>query len=100
MKMAFKTFNMKIQQTQNPKKKKKRVGFDLQTKEKTVNVRVKFRLYGLAAFSRKNRPKGAGCILALIKKKSFKKDQYRLIVEPNATDEMINAALTMLILPF
>ena len=91
---------MKIQRTKKAKKKKKRIGFYLKTKEKTVDVMVKFRLYGLDPFTRKNRPKGAGCILALIKKKSFKKDQYRLIVEPNATDEMIRAALTMLILPF
>ncbi len=91
---------MKIQRTEKTKKKKKKVGFYLQTKEKRVDVMVKFRLYGLDTFTRKNRPKGAGCILALIKKKSFKKDQYRLIVEPNATEEMIRAALMMLILPF
>lgn len=89
-----------IPRKEKTKKKKKRVGFYLQPKEKTVDVMVKFRQYGLDTFTRKNRPSNAGCILALIKKKSFKKDQYRLIVKPNATDEMIQAALTMLILPF
>ncbi len=74
--------------------------FELQLLEKTFDVFVNYTPYDFEPFSRKNRPKGAGCIMELIKKKSFKKDQYRIVVRPNATSEMIQAALTMIVLPF
>ena len=74
--------------------------FELQMLEKTLDVFVNCTPYGFEPFTRKNRPKGAGCILALIKKKSFEKDQYRIVVKPNATSEMIQAALEMIVLPF
>ena len=74
--------------------------FELQMLEKTFDVFVNYTPYDCEPCTRKNRPKGAGCIMELIKKKSFKKDQYRLVVSPNATSEMIQAALTMIVLPF
>ena len=74
--------------------------FELQMLEKTFDVFVNYTPYDFEPFTRKNRPKGAGCIMELIKKKSFKKDQYRIVVRPNATSEMIQAALTMIVLPF
>jgi len=74
--------------------------FELQMLEKTFDVYVNYTPYDFEPFTRKNRPQGAGCIMELIKKKSFKKDQYRIVVRPNATSEMIQAALTMIVLPF
>ena len=74
--------------------------FELQMLEKTFDVYVNYTPYDFEPFTRKNRPKGAGCIMELIKKKSFEKDQYRIVVRPNATSEMIQAALTMIVLPF
>jgi len=74
--------------------------FELQMLEKTLDVFVNYTPYDFEPFTRKNRPKGAGCIIELIKKKSFEKDQYRIVVRPNATSEMIQAALTMIVLPF
>ena len=74
--------------------------FELQMLEKTFDVFVNYTPYDFRTFTRNNRPQGAGCIMELIKKKSFKKDQYRVVVRPNATSEMIQAALTMIVLPF
>ncbi len=74
--------------------------FELQMLEKTFDVFVNYAPYDFTPFNRRNRPKGAGCIMELIKKKSFEKHQYRIVVRPNATSEMIQAALTMIVLRF
>ena len=74
--------------------------FELQLVEKTFDVFVNCTPYDFKPFTRKNRPQGAGCILKLIKKKSFKKDQYRVVVRTNTTIEMIQTALARIVLPF
>ena len=74
--------------------------FELQMMEKTFDVFVNYTPYDFEPFTRKNRPEGAGCIMELIKLKKFEENQYRIIVRPNATGEMIQADLTMLVLPF
>ncbi len=74
--------------------------FDLQMLEKTLDVFVNYTPYDFEPFNRKNRPKEAGCILELIKLKKFKEHQYRIVVRPNATSEMIQNALTRIVLPF
>jgi len=74
--------------------------FELQMQEKTFDIFVNYTPYSFEPFTRKNRPEGAGCILALIKLKKFEENQYRIVVRPNATSEMIQADLTILVLPF
>jgi len=74
--------------------------FELQMLEKTLDVFVNYTPYDFAPFTRKNRPQGAGCIMELKKLKKFEENQYRIVVRPNATSEMIQAALNMLVLPF
>ncbi|GEM_PF-2509165 len=74
--------------------------YELIMLEKTFNVFVNYTLYDFEPFNRKNRPQGAGCIMELIKKKKFKQNQWRIVVRPNATSEMIQAALNMIVLPF
>ena len=74
--------------------------FELQMVEKTFDVYVNYDTHYFEPFTRDNRPQGAGCIMELIKKESFKEEQYRIIVRPNATSKMLQADLTMIVLPF
>jgi hypothetical protein len=74
--------------------------FTLEMQEKTLDVFINYPHYFFESFTRNERPQGAGCILELKKLKKFEKCQYRIIVKPNATSEMIQAALEMLVLPF
>ena len=74
--------------------------FEVQMLEKTFDVFINYENHYFEPFTRKNRPDRAGCIMELIKKKSFAKEQYRIVVRPNATSEMLQADLTMIVLPF
>ena len=74
--------------------------FELQMQQKTLDVFVNYTPYSFTPFTQQNRPSEAGCIMELIKRKSFAEHQYQIIVRPNATSEMIQAALGRLVLPF
>ena len=74
--------------------------FELQMLEKTFDVFVKYTPYDFEPFTRKNRPKEAGCIIELKKLKKFEEHQYQIVVSPSATSEMIQNALTRIVLPF
>ena len=74
--------------------------FELQLLEKTLDVFVNYTPYDFEPFNRKNRPKNAGCIMELKKLKKFEAHQYRIVVKPNATSEMIQNALVRIVLPF
>ncbi|MEM1120104.1 MAG: hypothetical protein AAGJ18_06615 [Bacteroidota bacterium] len=74
--------------------------FDFQMLEKTLEVVVNYNGHYFEPFGRNNRPSEARCILELIQEETFSKEEYRIVVKPHATGEMIQADLTMLVLPF